>query len=509
MPALQAQRKLPKLRIDASMFKPKLIFVLTFALVATTGLAQSEPSDIDLPQLGNPADLSLSPAQEAKIGAQIVAQMYAYDYIVDDPEITEYLSSVGWRLAAADASTPNPPNFNFYLIADDRINAFALPGGYIGFNAGTVIAAENESELAGVLGHEESHVTQRHIARQAGDTKVADIATWLGVLAAIVAGSVGGGNPNLIIGALGLGQGINYQRQVSYTRGNELEADRFGIRKLAAAGFDPMGMATFFGRLDQQTRLYGSHVPEILLTHPVNTTRIAEATERAAQYGPRKVKDSSDFTFMKVRTRVLAADSPNDAQGYFAGEIKAGHDTPENHYGYAMALGEQGEDEKGLQALKPALEHYPNQVNVLLLAANLMAGAGRTKDADEVFEHALAGYPRYPPAILEYAEALINAGQPAQARQILLSHDQALGTRVQTFHLLSLAARASGNTAEAQYQQAEYLWRRGDLRGAVEQLNAGLRVASITGDDRARLLARRQELINSIPSDELARLQKG
>jgi predicted Zn-dependent protease len=138
-----------------------------------------------------------------------------------------------------------------------------------------------------------------------------------------------------------------------------------------------------------------------------------------------------------------------------------------------------------------------------------MAGAGRTKDADEVFEHALAGYPRYPPAILEYAEALINAGQPAQARQILLSHDQALGTRVQTFHLLSLAARASGNTAEAQYQQAEYLWRRGDLRGAVEQLNAGLRVASITGDDRARLLARRQELINSIPSDELARLQKG
>ncbi|MDB5987599.1 MAG: family peptidase, partial [Nevskia sp.] len=368
------------------MFKQKLIFGLAFALVAVPGLAQVKQSDIDLPQLGNPADLSLSPAEEAKLGAEVVAEMYQYDYIVDDPEITEYLSTVGWKLAAADVSTPNPPQFNFYLIADNRINAFALPGGHIGFNAGTVIAADNESELAGVLGHEESHVTQRHMARQAGDTKVADIATWIGVLAAIIAGS---GNPNVILGALGVGQGINYQRQVSYTRGNELEADRFGIRKLAAAGYDPMGMATFFGRLEQETRLYGSHLPEILLTHPVNTTRIAEATERAAQYGPRKVKDSTEFTLMKVRTQVLAADSPNDAQGHFYGEIGAGHDTPENHYGYAMSLGELGENEAGLKALKPALDAYPKQVNVLLLQGNLLVGVGKTKEAMDVFNRTL------------------------------------------------------------------------------------------------------------------------
>ncbi len=487
------------------MLKHKLIFAVAFALVAAPGLAQVRQSDIDLPQLGNPADLSLSPAEEAKIGAEVVGEMYQYDYIVDDPEITEYLSSVGWKLAAADSSSPTAPDFNFYLIADNRINAFALPGGYIGFNAGTILAAENESELAGVLGHEESHVTQRHMARQAGDTKVADIATWIGVLAAIIAGS---GNPNVILGALGVGQGINYQRQVSYTRGNELEADRFGIRKLAAAGYDPMGMATFFGRLDQQTRLYGSHLPEILLTHPVNTTRIAEATERAAQFGPRKVKDSVEFTLMKVRTQVLAADTPNEAQGHFAGEIAAGHDTPENHYGYAMALSQQGLNDEALKALKPALDAYPRQINVLLMQANILVGVGRVKDAMDAFNRGLNAYPRYAPAILEYAEALINTGKPDEARQILLSHDQALGTRVETFRLLATAARNSGNIAEAQYQQSEYLYRRGDLRGAVEQLNAGLRVASINGDERARLMARRQELLNTIPAAELAKLQK-
>src|SRR5271163_547268 len=105
------------------MYKPTILLAGIFALVALPALSQK---DIDLPALGSPADLSLSPAQEAKLGAQVVSEMYQYDYIVDDLEITEYLSGIGWKLAAADAVNPIPPAFNFYLIADDRINAFAL-----------------------------------------------------------------------------------------------------------------------------------------------------------------------------------------------------------------------------------------------------------------------------------------------------------------------------------------------------------------------------------------------
>jgi len=484
------------------MLRSTLVFGAVFALTALPALSQK---DISLPQLGSPADLSLSPAQEAKLGAEVVAEMYEYDYIVDDPEITEYLSNIGWKLAAADTVNPTPPNFNFYLIADNRINAFALPGGYVNINAGTIVAAANESELAGVMGHEESHITQRHMARAAGDTQVADIATWIGVLAAIIAGSA---NPNVVLGAISLGQGINYQRQVAYSRDDEREADRFGIRKLAGAGYDPMAMATFFGKLSQQTRLYGNRLPEILLTHPVNTARIADATERAAEYGPRTVKDTIDFGLMRARTRVLETDSPNEAQGYFAGELQAGHDTPENRYGYAVALANVDQNQEALTALQPLLEAYPHQPNIVLAQAQALMQMGKTQDGLNAYQRNLAAYPRYAPGILKYGEALINAGKPDQARQVLLSYDQGLGTRVDTYKLLSAAARASGNTAEAQYQLSNYLYQRGDLRGAVEQLNAGLRVASITGDDRARLVARRKQLIDSIPKDELRALQR-
>ena len=473
-----------------------------FALTVLPAIGQR---DIDLPQLGNPADLTLSPAQESKLGAEVVAEMYAGEYIVEDLEINEYLSTIGWKLAAADPVNNNPPAFNFYLIADNRINAFALPGGYIGCNAGTIVAAQSESELASVLAHEESHVTQRHIARAAGDSNVADLATWAAMLAAIIAGSA---NPNVVMGALAIGQGVNYQRQVSYTRGNEMEADRFGIRKLAAAGYDPMAMASFFGRLGQESRLYGNRLPEILLTHPTDTTRIAEATERAAQYGPRPVADSIEFSLIKARTNVLAADSPNEAMGLYASELQAGHDTPQNHYGYAMALSDIGENAKALEALQPLLKTYPKQPNVTLLEAHILTAMGRTQEGIDVFSRTAALYPRYAPATLKYAEALIENGKPDQAREVLIAHSQMLEKHVDNFRLLSEAARASGNLAESSYEMANYLYMRGDLRGAIEQLNAGLRVEAISTDDRARLVARRKELMDSIPQAELRELQR-
>jgi beta-barrel assembly-enhancing protease len=486
------------------MPKNPLLLVAVFAL--TTASAFGQTTEIDLPQLGNPADLALSPAQENRLGAEVVSELYQYDYIVDDPEVTEYLTEVGWRLASSDPSTPNPPAFNFYLVADNRINAFALPGGFVCFNAGTVVAAANESELAGVMAHEESHVTQRHMARAAGDTNVANIATWLVALAAIIAGSA---NPDVVLGALSVAQGINYQRQVSYTRGDEMEADRFGIRKLAAAGYDPMGMATFFDRLQQETRLYGSRVPEILQDHPVNTTRIAEATERAAQYGPRHVKDSIEFLLMRGRTRVLETDSPLEALGYFTGEINQGHDTPENRYGYAMSLANLSRYDEALKAMAPLVEQYPKQPNVAMLQAEILIGAGKTKDGMDLYARTLNNFPRYAPVILKYAQALIDNSQPELARQVLINHPQALGTRIDTYKLLSDAARGAGHTAEAQYQAANYLVARGDLRGAIEQLNAGLRVASISDDDRARLAAKRKELIDTIPKEQLKEMQRG
>ncbi|GAC1633241.1 MAG: M48 family metallopeptidase [Nevskia sp.] len=473
------------------------------ALVLASSFADAEQPVIDLPQIGNPADVALSPAQEARIGKEVAGELYFYNYVIEDPEVEEYLATVGWRLAANGSTSPPP--FTFFVIADPRINAFALPGAYIGVNAGLLLAATNESELASVMAHEEAHVTQRHAARGANDDQVATVATWLAVLAAIIAGSA---NPDVVIGALALGQGINYNRQVSYTRGNEFEADRIGIRTLAASGYDPNAMAGFFAKLEQQTRLYGNQLPEILLTHPVNTTRVAEAQERAAQYPKREVKDSLDFQFIRARVRVLLADSNNEVMGYFSGEINAGNDTPETRYGLALALSRLGQNAQAQSTLAPLLAANPKQVSLNLLEGEILTGQNKTEEALALYGKTLAMVPRFPPAIFAYADALINAGKPDEARQVLISHEQALGTRIDTYRLLAAAARARGNTAEAQYQQGLYYYSRGDIRGALQQINAGLRIASISPADRARLSAKRQELLDSIPREDLRKLQR-
>lgn len=472
------------------------IAVSVAALMIGTAQAQ-KPLDLNLPDMGEPADVALSPADQTRLGDQIVGEMYQANYVVDDPQLQDYLSAIGWKLAYFGSATP--PHFRFYPIADNGINAFALPGANIGVNVGTIVAAKDESELASVMAHEEGHVTQNHIARTANQSPVADIATWAAVLAAIIASR---GSANAAIGGLMAGASINAQREISYTRGHEMEADRVGIRTLARAGYDPMAMADFFGRLQQQTRLYGN-IPQLLLDHPVNTTRIAEATERAAQYPPVHPPYSVDFDLMQARGRVLETDLPNEAVSYFADELHAGHDTPGNHYGYAMALQQTGENTQALAAMQPLLKRYPEQRNVLLLKAQLLFALQHTGPALKIDQQVLAANPHYSAAILQTADQLIQAGKPAAARAILISDSQSYGTNPDTYRLLSQAARAMKDPAEAAYQMANYLDNTGDALGALDQIDAGLRSASISPDDRARLRAKRDELIASIPERSL------
>lgn len=453
------------------------------------------PRDLNLPQIGDPADSALSPAEEARLGASVVAQLYAYEYLLEDPQLTEYLTAMGWRLAAASGT--NPEHLELFVVKDPRINAFALPGGYMGFNAGLLTASSSESELAGVMAHELAHVTQRHIARGAAQSGgLSTIATWAAVLAAIIAGSA---DPDVILAAVAAGQSISYQRQVNFTRAHELEADRIGIQTLAEAGFDPDGMAGFFQTLEQQSRLYGSGIPEFLRTHPVNTTRVAEAQARAASMPKREVANSLEYGLMRARTQVYASRQPSDAVDGFSALIEASEDTPAHRYGLAFALHQLGQNERAMEALQPVLDRYPRQANLGLLQASIQAGQGQTDPALATYLRTLNLHPRWTPAVLEYAEALIHAGQPELAREVLLSHEQAFGTRLDTYRLLSHAARDVGNNAEASYQMATYLFLRGDPGGALSQLDAGLRIASLTPQDRARLAARRAEVREALP----------
>ncbi|HUS24520.1 MAG TPA: M48 family metalloprotease [Candidatus Binatia bacterium] len=469
------------------------VVLLPALLVAAAGaFAQSSPTAVDLPRIGEPADTALSPQEEQRIGARIVAELYAGDYVLEDPEVSDYATGLLWRLVAS--ADMEPQRLQLFVMKDPRINAFALPGGYIGLNAGTLNNSRSESELAGVLAHELAHITQRHIARTVEGTQTATIATWAAALAAILAASA---DPQVVVAALALGQGINEQRQVNFTRAHELEADRIGIRTLAAANFDPEAMANFFVRLEQQSRLYGNQVPEFLQTHPVNTTRISEARTRAAGYNRRRVADPTEFALIQARARVLSMERPSEAVEYFAGQQD--RNSLANRYGLALAYSRLGEYARAIEILAPALAQAPNQVNLGLLDARIRFAQGRTDDALKRLYATLEHHPKYAPAILEAADSLITAGRPDDARQLLLSHEQELGTRAETYRLLALAARDDHNTVEAHYQMATYLYQRGDGPGALSQLDSALRMSSLSKQERARIRARRAELVAALP----------
>ena len=249
-----------------------LVAILSFSPVA-------DASRIELPDLGDPAESVLSISKEKEIGQDIMQEIRRSKVMVDDLVVQEYVSSLGYQLAFKVDGTLH--DFTFFTLKSKLINAVAFPGGYIGVNAGLVATTEDESELAAVLAHEISHVTQRHMARAFAHEQMVKGP----LLAAMIAGILLGGDT--AGAAITAGSAGFIQSSINFTRKNEYEADRVGIDLLGRAGFDAYSMATIFEKMQKQSKLYGSVPPEYLSTHPVHGARISDARARAGRY-PRR-----------------------------------------------------------------------------------------------------------------------------------------------------------------------------------------------------------------------------
>ena len=265
------------LKSSYKILKNKTFFISFIAFIFI-GLAFQVTNLIaqvnNLPDMGSPADAVLSKTEEAKIGRAIMQQIRASGAFVEDPQVNEYINEIGHRLSAQANS--GEYKFSFFVINDNSINAFALPGGYIGVHTGLLLATRNEDELAGVLAHEIAHVTQRHIARAVHAGQRQSILSTAIMLGAIIAGAAGAGS-DAVQGAMAVAQGAQAQQQINFTRANEYEADRIGISALAQAGFNPHGMASFFEVISKKTALSASKIPEFLKTHPITSARISES----------------------------------------------------------------------------------------------------------------------------------------------------------------------------------------------------------------------------------------
>jgi beta-barrel assembly-enhancing protease len=480
---------------------------LVLALLAC-GPARAAPGS-DLPDIGTPADAVFTTSDEYKIGTMIVRGLRDSGQILDDPELGEYIQSLGARLAS-HAQEGNV-KFTFFVVKDRGINAFALPGGFVGVNAGLVLATASESELAGVLAHEISHVTQRHIARSIQAQNRASLVSTAAMLAAILVGAVSG-NSNVGMAGVMVGQNAAIQHQLNFTRENESEADRVGIGVLAAAGYDPNAMGSFFETLGRRMGGAGPNakILEFLQTHPVTSSRVAEAKNRAAQYPLVRPVDTTGYRLARERLRVMTLPLESNPRDVYADAASADASVADyRYYGRALALMQAEAPAEATPILRDLVARHPDTIEYHSALGQALLAAGDIPASRTVLARAKELFPRNVPVTVRYAETLMRANDARLAHAVLLDLFNSVPPTHDQIRLIALAASAAGEAAEANYYMAEYHVMSGDLTLAIETLRQALAVPNLTPVQRSRFKARIDELKEYLPPRVQAALERG
>lgn len=456
-----------------------------------------------LPTLGDTERESLSPLMERKLGEEIMRDIRRdRDYISDGPVI-EYLNNFGNSLVSVRPDVRGEAGYDFFFFAvrDPVLNAFALPGGFIGVHSGLVLAAQSESEFASVLAHEIGHVAQRHIARMLGQQKQNSMIQLASIVLGALAGVSKVGGDGAMAAIMG-GTGVAIQRQLNFSRDAEREADRVGLQILRDGGFDTSGMVAFFGRLQAASRNYGMSLPPYLLTHPLTTERIADIEARIRDQRYRQRADNPDFQLIRARMRVLQDDSAQglrEAKTFFETQLR--QDTKLQimaaKYGLAYVAYRQGAFERAdtlLQEARAAAQ--PMVPSVLFANLDIDIKIGR-KQAAAALKEADAMRRQYPLSRViarQYAEALIEGGRYVEASAYLRDQAQLYKQESEIQNLLAKTYSGLGKQALQHMALAESYVLTGSLPAAIEQLGLARQAPDATFYDQAMIDAREREL---------------
>jgi predicted Zn-dependent protease len=435
---------------------------LLFTLTPSLTLA------IELPEMGDSATRAFTAAQEEQLGAEIMKQVRASPLYNTDAIVTDYVQNLGQRLAAK-SSQPNG-HFEFFVINDPRVNAFALPGGYIGINAGLILVAAHEDEVASVMAHEIAHVTQHHIARM---IERSQNLSWPMIAALLGSMILAAANPALGSGALAAAMAGGQQDMINFTRSNEEEADRIGMDMLAEADYDPTAMSTFFGRMAQANKYNESfYVPDFLRTHPVNSARIADSATRAAQYPKTARKDSLGFYLVKQRLQVMYAAPGQDIVGFYRAELaKPGNENNQAlRYGYSLALAKKGFLPDAVTQLQQLIAQNNKEKIYDLSLAQVYQEQHEYTKAITLLQNALKTHPRDEALSLQLAQIYINDEQYRPAKTLMDQQIRYTTKHPMYYHYLAQAQSKLGNQQASHMARAEYYTLHDDLHSAVREL---------------------------------------
>jgi predicted Zn-dependent protease len=489
--------------------KKALRYFLSALFFLLTQAAAADVSTLDLPDMGDSTGTFFSPAYEKRLGQAFLNQVRRTSHIVEDPEVESYIRSLGYRLVSH--SDDNTKQFTFFVVKDPQINAFAAPGGIVGINSGTITHTATESELAGVMAHEISHVTQKHLARSIEKQQQMSIPMMAAMLGAILIATQ---NPNAGQAAMAAIQGGAIQSQINFTRSNEEEADRVGEQLLARSGLNPEGMPDFFEKLLRNSR-YAADAPEFLRDHPLTTNRIADSRARADAYPHKNHYDESRlYRYVRAKLIVGSYDNPSDAVNFYSAKLNDGRihdDGPILRYGLALAMTRAGDYGQARALLDGLLKRDPDNTSLLLASANLERQQGNYDTAIGIYEHMQKLYPRYRPLVFSYVDTLLAAKQPDKALKVLKGYGKVNDPDIKYYNYLARAEAESGNPIESSIAHAEYYYLTGETRLAIQQLRYLLRQPKPRPDyyQEERIRARIADMEQELDIEKDMHLTKG
>ncbi len=495
-----------KLRLRPRAAGP-LLRIMAAVVLAFSAPALLTPSVLQaqaLPNLGGTDGEELSPLMERRLGEQVMNNIRRDRDYINDATVLDYLNQTGGVLLSSSPEARGDAGYDFlfFAVRDPSLNAFALPGGFIGVHTGLILASQTESELASVLAHEIGHVSQRHIARMIGNQRQDALLPLAGLLLAVLAART---SPDLSMAAMMGGTGLAAQRQLSFGRDAEREADRIGLNLLRGSGFEVNGMVAFFGRLEAAGRSRSSSAPSYLRTHPLTTERIADIEARIRSMPYRQRVDGLEFALIKARARVLQDDSVQgwrDATVIFNEQLQQGAraQVMGARYGLAMiALRQKDAARAGalLEALHADLARETAvQASPALLSMDIehRLASGQAAQALALASEGRNRFPLSRALTMQYADSLLATGKKEAAAAFLRDQSQLYRQDASVQRALARVYAEQGKMALQHLALAEYYYLSGALPSALEQLRIARTMPDASFYDQAMIDAREREL---------------
>lgn len=476
----------------------KQFFIAIVIAIITSLTVHAQQSRNALPEIGVVASDAISIDKEIQIGEVLMMQMRGQSPVLYDPVLEEYLNDIGNRLVAQADNVKFP--FDFFWLNNPDINAFAFFGGHIGVHTGLMNYADTESELASVLAHEISHITQRHIARRIAAQKKAtplQIASMIGGVLLAMA------DPEAGVAAISATNAASQQFAINYTRGNEQEADRVGFRMLDAAGYDTAGASAFFGKLVEKYRVQ-SKPPAFLLTHPLPESRVADARARENLYERKHLLPSLPFHLAKSRIQARYTHDAKYNIEVFKDQLNRNSYVLKDAaiYGLAIAYYENEQITEAHDTLQTLLQKDPENLFYVDLATDIAISQNRAKMAVANLTKLDKKIPKNQVISLNLANAAIKAGEPDKAISVLKDYLLVNPGHMLSYQLLTEAYAAKKQFLQMHQAKAEWLALYAAYPNAIDELQTAYNYTGDSNLEKQRIRARIEQF-----RDEQKRLE--